>query len=172
LQENTNGRRLTLPALLFSRLSPAQGEGTCPAPLAGTQGRTQRSRSRAESHSWHQWRRHVAQLFPACRAMLGAGRIGPHPISLHFTSWIDTLNSGARHHGHSELPQRPPVHSLQVNSPWRPEIRGTDRADSQILVPRAWAVNRNQPEQRVVTLQFCGKTRNVRTSLHLIPAAY
>jgi len=121
-----------------------------PTPLAGTQGRTRRSRSWAESHSRHQRRWHMPQRFSASRAMLGAGGIGPHPISLHFTSWIDTLNSGARHHGHSELPQRPPVHSLQVNSPWRPEIRRTDPADPQILAPHSWGVNGKPPPQLVV----------------------
>ena len=86
-----------------------------PTPLAGTQGRTRRSLSWAESHSGHQRRRHVAQLFAARRAMIRAVRFSPHPIPLHFTSWIDTLNGGARHHGHSELPQRPPTHSAEVS---------------------------------------------------------
>ena len=87
-----------------------------PTPLAGTQGRTRRSRSWAESHSGHQRRRHVAQFFAARRAMIRAVRFSPHPIPLHFTSWIDTLNGGARHHGHSELPQRPPTHPAEASS--------------------------------------------------------
>src|SRR4029077_21285553 len=33
---------------------------------------------------------------------------------------------------------------------WRPEIRGTDRADPQILTPRAWGVNRKLPQPLVV----------------------
>jgi len=86
-----------------------------PAPLSRTQRWTRRSRSRAKPHSRHQRRRHMAQRLSASRAMLGAGRIGPHPIPLHFTSWIDTLNGGARHHGHSELPQRPTSHSVEVS---------------------------------------------------------
>ena len=102
--------------------------------------------------------------------MVGAVRFSPHPISLHFASWIDTLYGGARHHGHSELPQRPPTHSAEVSSPWRPEIRGTDRADLQIFVLRAWAVNRNRPQQRVVTPQICGKTTSFPTILHLPPS--
>ena len=120
----TKGRRLALPALRFFEAFSRSRRSYMPrpTPLAGTQGRTRRSLSWAESHSRHQRRRHVAQLFPARRAMVGAVRFGPHPIPLHFTSWIDTPNGGARHHGHSELPQRPPVHSLQVNSPWRPEF--------------------------------------------------
>jgi hypothetical protein len=117
-----------------------------PTPLAGTQGRTRRGRSWAESHSRHQWRRYVPQLFPARRATIGAGGFGPHPIPLHFTSWIDTLNGGARHHGHSELPQRPPTHPAEVSSPWRPEIRGKDRVDTQILARRTWGVNRKPCE--------------------------
>jgi hypothetical protein len=122
-----------------------------PTPLAGTQGRTRRSSSWAESHSRHQRRRHMPQLFPARRAVVGAVRVGPHPIPLHFTSWIDTLNGGARHHGHSELPQRPPTHPAEVSSPWRPEIRGADRADPQILTPRTWGVNGKPPQQLVVS---------------------
>ena len=141
-----------------------------PTPLAWTQGRTRRSRSWAESHSRHQRRRHMPQCLSAGRAILSAGGIGPHPIPLHFTSWIDTLNSGARHHGHSELPQRPPVHSLPVNSPWRPEIRGTDRADPQILALRTWGVNRKLPLQVVVPKEICGKAVEFRRSRHLRPA--
>ena len=118
--------------------------------LPGTQGRARRCRPRPEPHARHQRRRHMPQRLPASRAILRASRIGPHPIPLHFTSWIDTLNGGARHHGHSELPQRPPVHSLQVNSPWRPEIRRTDRADLQIFAPRTWGVNRKLPQPLVV----------------------
>jgi hypothetical protein len=57
----------------------------------------------------------MAQRLSASRAMLGAGGVGPHPISLHFTFGIDTLNGGARHHGHSELPQRPTSHSVEVS---------------------------------------------------------
>src|SRR5882762_320339 len=113
----TKGRRLALPALhffeAFSRLP--RRVAPRPTPLAGTQGRTRRSRSWAESHARHQRRRHMPQLFPARGAMLGAGGVGPHPISLHFTFGIDTLNGGARHHGHSELPQRPPTHSAEVS---------------------------------------------------------
>jgi len=112
----TKGRRLAHPVLrFFEDLSRSRRIAPHPAPLAGTQGRARRSRSRTESHARHQRRRHMPQLFPARRAMLGAGGVGPHPISLHFTSWIDTLNSGARHHGHSELPQRPPTHSAEVS---------------------------------------------------------
>jgi hypothetical protein len=122
-----------------------------PAPLAGTQGRTRRSRSRAESHSRHQRRRHVAQRLPASRAMVGADRLRPHPIPLYFTLWIDTLNSGARHNGHSELPQRPPTHPAEVSFPWRPEIRGTGRADLQILALRSWGVNGKPPQPLVVS---------------------
>ena len=133
-----------------------------PTPLAGTQGRTRRSRSWAESHSGHQRWRHVAQLFAARRAMIRAVRFSPHPIPLHFTSWIDTLNGGARHNGHSELPQRPPTHPAEVSSPWRPEIRGTDRADPQIFAPRTCGVNEKPPQQLVVLLKICGKTGKIR----------
>jgi hypothetical protein len=155
----TKGRRLALPALRFFEAFSRSRRSYVPrpAPLAGTQGRTRRSCSRSESHSRHQRRRHVAQRFSASRAMVGAGGIGPHPIPLHFTTWIDTLNSGAWHHGHSELPQRPPTHSAEVSSPWRPEIRGADRADPQILAPRSWGVNRKPPWQLVATTQICGK---------------
>ena len=113
----TKGRRLTLPALCFFEafFRSRRSYVPRPTPLAGTQRRTRRSRSWAESHSRHQRRWHVAQFFPARRTTIGAGCIGPHPIPLHFTSWIDTLNSGARHHGHSELPQRPPTHSAEVS---------------------------------------------------------
>ncbi len=111
------GRRLALPALhCFEAFS--RSRRSCvprPTPLAGTQGRTRRSRSWAKSHSWHQRWRYVPQVFSARRATIRAGGIGPHPISLHFTSWIDTLNGGARHHGHSELPQRPPTHPAEVS---------------------------------------------------------
>jgi hypothetical protein len=156
----TKGRRLALPALRFFEAF-SRSRRRCaprPTPLAGTQGRTRRSLSRAESHSWHQRRRHVAQRFPASRAMVGAVCFGPHPIPLHFTSWIDTLYGGARHDGHSELPQRPPTHSAEVSSPWRPEIRGTDRADPQILAPRTWGVNGKPPQPLVVSKEICGKT--------------
>jgi hypothetical protein len=138
-----------------------------PTPLARTQGRTRRSRSPTESHSRHQRRWHVAQQLPTRGAMVGAVRFSPHPIPLHFTSWIDTLDSGARHHGHSELPQRPPTHSAEVSSPWRPEIRRTDRADLQILALRTWGVNGKPPRWLVATSQICGKTMNVPTILHL-----
>jgi len=161
----TKGRRLALPALRFFEAFSRSRRSYMPrpTPLAGTQGRTRRSLSWAESHSRHQRRRHVAQLSPARRAMVGAIRFGPHPIPLHFTSWIDTLNGGARHHGHSELPQRPPVHSLQVNSPWRPEIRRTDRADLQIFAPRTWGVNRKPPQQLAVSKEICGKKLDTQT---------
>src|SRR5579864_9362524 len=117
LSKITKGRRLALPALrFFEAFSRSRRSYTPrPTPLAGTQGRTRRSRSWAESHSWHQRRRHVPQLFSARRATIGGGGFSPHPIPLHFASWIDTLNSGARHHGHSELPQRPPTHSAEVS---------------------------------------------------------
>ena len=49
----------------------------------------------------------MAQFSPAPRTKIGAVGFRPHPIPLHFTLWIDTLNRGARHYGHSELPQRP-----------------------------------------------------------------
>jgi hypothetical protein len=126
-----------------------------PTPLAGTQGRTRRSWSRTESHSRHQRRRHVPQRFSASRAMVGADSLGPHPIPLHFTLWIDTLHGGARHNGHSELPQRPPTHPVEVSSPWRPEIRGTDRADPQIFAPRTWGC------QRKTTPTPCGSDKSV-----------
>src|SRR5437879_8881036 len=62
----TKGRRLALPALrfleAFSRLP--RRIAPHPTPLAGTQGRTRRSRSRAESHAGHQRWRHVPPLFP------------------------------------------------------------------------------------------------------------
>jgi hypothetical protein len=149
----TKGRRLALPALrFFEAFSRSRSSYTPrPAPLAGTQRRTRRSRSWAESHSRHQRWRHVAQLFPTCWAMAGARGTGLHPISLHFTPWIDTLHSGARHHGHSELPQRPPTHPAKVSSPWRPEIRGADRTDPQILTLRTWGVNGKPPQQLVVS---------------------
>jgi len=107
--KNTKGRRLALPAPRFFEAFSRSRRSYMPrpTPLAGTQGRTRRSCSWAESHSRHQRRGHVPQRFSARRAMVGASGIGPHPISLHFTSWIDTPNGGARHHGHSELPQRP-----------------------------------------------------------------
>ena len=111
------GRKLALPAPRFFEAFSRSRRSYMPrpTPLAGTQGRTRRSSSWAESHSRHQRRRHMAQFFPARRAVIGAVRFGPHPIALHFTSWIDTLNSGARHHGHSELPQRPPTHPAEVS---------------------------------------------------------
>jgi hypothetical protein len=117
LSKITKGRRLALPALCFFEAFSRSWRSYTPrpTPLAGTQGRTRRSCSRAESHSRHQRRRHVPQLFAARRATIGAGGLGPHPIPLHFTSWIDTPNGGARHHGHSELPQRPPTHSAEVS---------------------------------------------------------
>src|ERR1700720_2016529 len=105
----------------------------------------------------------MTQLFPARRAMVGAVRFRPHPIPLHFTSWIDTLDGGARHHGHSELPQRPPPHFAGMSFPWRPEIRRTDRADQQILAPRTWGVNGKPPQWLVATSQICGKTLGTRT---------
>jgi hypothetical protein len=170
----TKGRRLALPALRFFEAFSRSRRSYVPrpTPLAGTQGRTRRSWSWAESHSWHQRRRHVAQLFPARRAMVGAVRFSPHPIPLHFTSWIDTLNGGARHHGHSELPQRPPTHPAEVSSPWRPEIRRTDRADPQILAPRTWGVNRNPPQQVVATTQICGKNNELSKNPSPAHAAY
>jgi len=163
--KKTKGRRLTLPALRFFEAFSRSRRSYVPrpAPLAGTQGRTRRSLSWAESHSRHQRRRHVAQLFATRGAMVGAVRFGPHPIPLHFTSWINTLDSGARHHGHSELPQRPPTHSAEVSSPWRPEIRGTDRADLQIFPPCTWGVNRKPPQPLVISKEICGKTLHTRT---------
>ena len=115
--KNTKGRRLALPAPRFFEAFSRSRRSYMPrpTPLAGTQGRTRRSCSWAESHSRHQRRGHVPQRFSARRAMVGASGIGPHPIPLHFTSWIDTLNGGARHHGHSEFPQRPPTHSAEVS---------------------------------------------------------
>lgn len=112
----------------------------------------------------------MSQRFSASRALLGAGGVGPHPISLHFTSWIDTLNGGARHHGHSELPQRPPTHSAEVSSPWRPEIRRTDRADPQILAPHSWGVNGKPPPQLVVAKISVEKQTTSRpSSSNLLP---
>ena len=140
-----------------------------PTPLAGTQGRTRRSLSWAESHSRHQWRRYVPQLFPARRATIGAGGFGPHPIPLHFTSWIDTLNGGARHHGHSELPQRPPTHPAEVSSPWRPEIRGKDRVDTQILARRTWGVNRKPCEPHGVPKKSVEKHFSQSSAARLSP---
>jgi hypothetical protein len=172
--KNTKGRRLTLPPLrFFEAFSRSRsGHAPRPTPLAGTQGRTRRGWSWAESHSRHQRRRHVAQLFPARRAMVGAVPFSPHPISLHFASWIDTLYGGARHHGHSELPQRPPTHSAGMSSPWRPEIRRTDRADPQILALGTWGVNGKPPQQLEVSKEICGKTLGTRTIRRSLLAAY
>jgi len=113
----TKGRKLALPAPRFFEAFSRSRRNYMPrpTPLAGTQGRTRRSSPWAESHSRHQRRRHMAQFFPARRTTVGAGGFGPHPVPLHFTSRIDTLNSGARHHGHSELPQRPPTHPAEVS---------------------------------------------------------
>src|SRR5579863_8275108 len=94
----------------------------------------------AESHSRHQRRRHVPQRFSASRAMLGAGGVGPHPISPHFTSWINTLNGGARHHGHSELPQWPPTHSAEV-SPFGGQKFGERTRRTRKFSPRALGVS-------------------------------
>ena len=168
--KNTKGRRLAPPALRFFEAFSRSRRNYVPrpTPLAGTHGRTRRRLSWAESHSRHQRWRHVAQRLPARGAMVGAVGFSPHPIPLHFTSWIDTLNSGARHHGHSELPQRPPTHSLQVNFPWRPEIRRKDRADLQIFPPCTWGVNRKPPQPLVISKEICGKTlhtRNIRCPL-------
>jgi len=165
----TNGRRLAPSALRFSRLLPLTGIAPHPTPLAGTQGRTRRSWSWAESHSGHQRRRHVPQLFPASRAALGVGGTSPHPISLHFTLWIDTSNRGARHHGHSALPQWPPTHPAEVSYPWRPEIRGTDPSDTQILPPFTWGVNGKPPPLLVALIQICGNFINLRT-IRCLPA--
>jgi len=57
----------------------------------------------------------MAQRFAAKRALVGADYLRPHPIPLHFTLWIDTLNRGARHDGHSELPQRLPTRPLPAS---------------------------------------------------------
>src|ERR1700752_169084 len=90
----TKGRRLALPALRFvEAFSRSRSSYTPrPTPLAGTQGRTRRSCSWAESHSRHQRRRHMPQRLATGGAKVGAGCIRPHPISLHFTFGIDTLN--------------------------------------------------------------------------------
>src|SRR5258708_26531791 len=171
--KNIKGRRLALPALcFFEALSRSRSSyAPRPTPLAGTQGRTRRSRSWAESHSGHQRRRHVAQLFATPRAMIRAVRFSPHPLPLHFTSWIDTLNSGARHHGHSELPQRPPTHPAEASSPWRPEIRGTDRADLQIFAPPTCCLNAKPSQPLLVSKEICGKTLGFRTGRPLFLAA-
>jgi hypothetical protein len=159
----TKGRKLTLPALHFLEAFSRSRRSHVPrpTPLAGTQGRTRRSRSWAKSHSRHQRWWHMAQLFPARRAMVGAVRFGPHPIPFHFTSWIDTLNSGARHHGHSELPQRPPTHSAEV-SPFGGQRfdERTERTRKSSL--RAAGASTENHSNCLWRQKICGKTSCTR----------
>lgn len=159
--ENTKGRRLALPALRFWRVSFSCTQRNAPlgTPLAGTHGRPRRCGSWTKTHSRHQRRRHMAQRLATKRTLVGANCLRPHPIPLHFTLWIDTLNRGARHDGHSELPQQPPSH-LGREPLWRLEIRRIDRADFCILSVCACGVNGKSPLRLVVTLQFCGKIVN------------
>ena len=114
-------------------------------PLAGTHGRPRRCWPRTESDSRHQGRRHVAQGLAAQWTMVGADGFRPHPVPLHFTLWIDTLNRGARHYGHSELPQRP-----QLTLGWRAPLaarnstnRPSGRKDSFSL--RLWSQWKSTP---------------------------
>jgi hypothetical protein len=168
----TKGRRLALPALRFFEAFSRSRRSYVPrpTPLAGTQGRTRRSRSWAESHSWHQRRRHVAQLFPARRAMVGAVRFSPHPIPLHFTSWIDTLDGGARHHGHSELPQRPPTHPAEVSPFGGQRFDERTERTSKFSLRALAASTENHPNRLWSPKKSVEKTLDSRTRRLLLAA--
>ena len=114
--QSTKGRRLALPALWIWRF-PAliTQKRAASTSLAGTQRRTRRGKSRAEPDSRHQRRRDVAEGFPAQRALIGTNRFGPHPIPFDLALWIHTLNRGARHDGHSELPPAAATHPREVS---------------------------------------------------------
>jgi hypothetical protein len=172
--KNTKGRRLTLPPLrFFEAFSRSRsGHAPRPTPLARTQGRTRRGWSWAESHSRHQRRRHVAQLFPARRAMVGAVPFSPHPISLHFASWIDTLYGGARHHGHSELPQRPPTHSAGMKLPLAARNSTNGPSGPTNSRSRHLGCQRKTTQQLEVSKEICGKTLGTRTIRRSLLAAY
>lgn len=47
--------------------------------------------------------------------------------------------------------------TLRSESPWRPEIRGTGRADLRILALCTWGVNGKPPQPLVVSAKICGK---------------
>ena len=85
--------------------------------LARTKGRTGRKGPGTKMRTRSKRRRNVAEGFAASRAMLGADEVGANPVSPFFTTWIDTLNGGARHQGHNALPQLPPAQRVNV-SPW------------------------------------------------------
>ena len=159
---NAKGRRREPPALRLWRVSLTHTEKRAAQhALAGTQGRSRRCNSWTEPDSWHERRRHMPQRLTTQRTMVGADHLRSHPISLHFTLWIDTLNRGARHDGHSELPQQPPSH-LGREPLWRLEIQRIDRTNVHILSLCDCGVNGKSPQFLVVKLYFCGKAMNTR----------
>jgi len=103
----------------------------------------------------------VAQRLPARRAMIRAVRFSPDPIPLYFTSWIDTLNGGARHHGHSELPQRPPAHSFASELPLA--ARNSLNGPSGLRNLPSVHVGRQQETTPIA----CGRERNLWKNVRL-----
>lgn len=107
--------------------------------LARAKRRPWREGSRTEMGARSKGRRHKTKGFTANRAVLRAKKIGAKPMASFFTSWIDTLNGGARHQGHSALPQWLPAQRMSVSPHGSKEMcertgrtRGLLRADESV----------------------------------------
>ena len=107
--------------------------------LARAKRRPGREGSRTEMRARSERRRHKTQGFTANRAVLRAEKIGAKPMASLFTSWIDTLNCGARHQGHNALPQWLPAQRISVSPHGSKEMcertgrtRGLLRADERV----------------------------------------
>jgi len=134
------------------------------SPLAGTHGRTRRCCSRTQPVSGHERRRYRAQGLAAQRTPIGTDRFGPHPIPFQVAFRIDTPNGGARHDGHSELPQRPPTHSGGV-TPFaaRDSPNGPSELCDFCAVLRGCQWETSPTAQ--ITAFFCGKSANPQAHL-------
>ena len=67
------------------------------ADLSRAEGRPVRHGARPKMVTWSKRRGNVAERFAAGRTILRANDVSAKPAPSLFTTWIDTLNSGARH---------------------------------------------------------------------------
>ena len=86
------------------QVMPPVVRGRDGAGLAGPERRTWRNGTRAHMMTRRKRRRNVTKGFTAGGALFRADQIGAEPVTLCFTTRIDTLNSRARHKGHKAFP--------------------------------------------------------------------
>jgi hypothetical protein len=69
----------------------------------------------------------VTKGFAAGGALLGVNKLGAEPVASGFAMWIDTLNGGARHEGHTALSPWRPAHPCAVSFPWLPSFSSGEK---------------------------------------------